>query len=120
MGKKITPAQGNQPIRDGDDLVLGQATGGQRPPQPARRLNRRGPAVPERGRLALALEQSVDEAARVVPGHVAVNVGLEGRLMDPRLAALEDVLEVLTQEAPAEEVVLFAVGAGDHDPPETS
>jgi hypothetical protein len=34
----------------------------------------------------------------------------------PGLAVLEDVLQVLAQQAPAEEVVLLAVGAGDDHP----
>src|SRR6266511_558367 len=89
--------------------VLGQPAGGQGTAQAARRLDRRGPAVAERGRLALPLQQPVDESAGVVPRHVAVDVGLERRLVDARLATLEDVLEVLAQEAPTEEVVLFAV-----------
>src|SRR5262245_55747636 len=68
-------------VEDGGDLVLGQAADGQRAPQAARRLHRRGPAIPQRRRLALALEQAVDEAARVVPRYVAVDVRLEGRLV---------------------------------------
>ena len=105
---------------DGRDLVLGQAAGGQGAAQAAGRLGRRGPAVAQGAVLVLALEQPVDEALGVVPGHVVVDRGLEGRLVDPGLAVLEDVLQVLAQQAPAEEVVLLAVGAGDDHPEEAA
>jgi hypothetical protein len=38
---------------------------------------------------------------------------LEGGLVHPRLAVLEDVFEVLAQQAPAEEVIFLAIGTGD-------
>src|SRR5829696_4402169 len=93
----------------GRDLVLGQAAGGQGPAQAPGGLGRGGPAVAQGAVLVLALEHAVDEALGVVPGHVVV----DGRLVHPGLAVLEDVLQVLPQQAPAEEVVLLAVGAGD-------
>ena len=69
---------------------------------------------------SFALEQAVDEPLGVVPGHVVVDRRLEGRLVHPGLAVLEDVLQVLAEEAPAEEVVLLAVGAGDDHPEEAA
>jgi HAD superfamily hydrolase (TIGR01490 family) len=104
----------------GRDLVLGQAAGGQGAAQAPGRLGRRGPAVAQRAVVVLALEQAVDEPLGVVPGHVVVDRRLEGRLVHPGLAVLEDVLQVLAQQAPAEEVVLLAVGAGDDHPEEAA
>src|SRR5215217_5880347 len=105
---------------DGRDLVLGQAAGGQGAAQAPGGLGRGGPAVAQGAVLVLALEQAVDEPLGIVPGDVVVDRRLEGRLVHPGLAVLEDVLQVLAQQAPAEEVVLLAVGAGDDHPQEAA
>jgi HAD superfamily hydrolase (TIGR01490 family) len=104
------------PDRHLRDLAAGRGW----PVQDFRRRRRRGPAVAQGAVVVLALEQAVDEPLGVVPGHVVVDRRLEGRLVHPGLAVLEDVLQVLAQQAPAEEVVLFAVGAGDDHPEEAT
>src|SRR6266508_2790515 len=82
------------------------------------------PTVRSRSRAARDLDltvglqpgvgEGVDVALAVVPLDVLVLVNLEGGLMHPGLAGPQHVLEVLPKEVPFVEVVLAAVGAGDH------
>src|SRR5512132_994575 len=64
--------------------------------------------------LQPGIAESVDVALAVVPLDVLVLVDLERGLVHPGLTGPQHVLEVLPKEVPFVEMVLAAIGAGDH------
>src|SRR2546427_235859 len=70
------------------------------------------PAGPSPSSTALGPSE---EPEGVIPGDVLVGVGLPCRLVDGRLAGLQDLAEVVGKQVPAEEVVVLAVRAVDDD-----
>jgi hypothetical protein len=68
------------------------------------------------GGLGEGVVHAVGVPPRVLPGHIVVGVGVERRLVDPRLAGGQQLAEIAPQQVPIEVVRLVAVLTFDDKP----